>query len=235
VSQFPSQPPPFPTPYEPPRFHDYRNAPQIPELLAPGRRAATVMFILGGLALACGTLFGTAMSKMPDAALIHSSGMKMPDTTGLPFTPIQLLRASILIGAIAMVLVGVTYNLLAIFVRRGSRVAAIIGIVLSGLAVIWVLFNGIYAFFAAGNMPAGVCTLGFVGVMVPVLVTLMRWLAQSLPAARHLAAYRQQLAMQQMHLYHQQQTHQQFPPVAGPSAGDTIPDYNTPPSTKSGE
>jgi hypothetical protein len=225
VSQSPHQPPPFPTPYEPPRFVDYRGAPQLPDLLAPGRRAATVMFILGGLALACGTLFGASMSKMTDTHFLTSAGVKLPDTTGTGYTPIQVLRASVLVGAVGMVLVGVIYIVLGLLVRRGSRVSAILGIALTCLAVGWVLLNGIFAFFAGGNVASGVCTIGFVGVLVPVLATLIRWLAQSLPAAKQLAAYQQQWALQQMYFYHQQQAHQQLAP--GPPG--SIPDYTIPP------
>jgi hypothetical protein len=225
VSQLPNQPPPYPTPYEPPRFVDYRNAPQLPDLLAPGRRAATVMFILGGLALACGTLFGASISKMTDTRFLTSAGVKLPDTTGTGYTPIQVLRASVLVGATGMVLVGVTYVVLGLLVRRGGRISAILGIALTGVAILWVLFNGIFAFFAGGNVASGVCTIGFVGVLVPVLVTLIRWLVQSLPAAKQLAAYQQQLALQQMYFHHQQQSYQQLPPVPPGS----IPDYSPPP------
>ena len=170
------------------------------------------------------------MSRMSDAELLKSTGMKLQDvsTTGMPYTPIQIMRASALIGTVGMVLVGVAYVGLGLLVRRGSRVAAVFGIVLSCLAIGWVLLNGIYAFFASGNVPAGICTLGFVGVMVPVLVVLIKWLAQSLPAAGHLAAYRQHLALQQMYFYHQQQLHQQ-PDRAGSATPESMPDYAVPP------
>jgi MFS family permease len=229
VSQPPNQPPPFPTPYEPPGFVDYRNAPAPPELLALGRRASVVMFILGGLALLCGALFFAATSRLPDVAQLESAGMKLPDTTGTPYTPAQVLHAMFLVVAVGMALVGAAYIVLGLLVRRGGRIAAMLGIGLTGLAVGWVLLNGISVFFVGGNIATGICGIAFAGVMVPVLITLIKWLAQSLPAARQLAAYRQHWALQQMYLYHQQQLQQPLGPAAAPANPSAMPDYALPP------
>jgi hypothetical protein len=167
------------------------------------------------------------MSSAPDAVLIKSVGTKLPDATGLTMSPIQFLRVCAIVGAVLMVLVGVSYIVMGLFVRRGGRISAILGMILSCLAVVWVIGTGTYAFFTGGDVSAGVCMLAFIGVMVPVLVTLIKWLRRSLAATKNLSAYRQQWALQQMYFYQQQQSHQQ--PPAPPASPDSIPDYSSPP------
>ena len=114
-------------PYQPPQLGQF-GAPIPPDGLAPARNAAVMMFIIGGLALACGVFFGAMVWNAQDDVLTHT-GMKMPDTTGTPYTPAQVMRFTCIAAAGMVVLSGFAFIGVGWFVRRGSKVAAIVAMI----------------------------------------------------------------------------------------------------------
>jgi hypothetical protein len=228
VSQYPPQLPQYPTPYEPPRLVNYRNARLPNDLLAPARRAAMVMFIVGGLVLLFALLLRSAAWHLPDE-VVQQSEANWPQAAG-PKPSVTELRTSMSRAGALFAVAGGVFVGLAFFVQRGEKVSGIITIAVSGLAILWLLLVAVSLFIVGGaNLSGGVCALCLIGVVVPVFGIVIRFILISFSASRGLAAYRQHLALQQMYLHQQQFTQPPGSPAA-PIAPDAIPDYDVPPT-----
>lgn len=161
--------------------YGYGYYPQNPvdQLLAPARRASVIMFVIGALMLVCGLGIGAMgamissmdLSQLPpeSQAVLNQFEQQM---AGSGFTLSGVLTAVavvITVLSIAMIVVGV-------FVRKGGMGAAITGII---LACIMVLFAGLSIFGGVSQMSQGQGGAGgtcfwtlFLGALIWLLVSL---------------------------------------------------------------
>jgi hypothetical protein len=168
------------------------------ELLAPARRAAVLMFVLGGLILLLGVC-GVASLLVPQSPEDTRRAQEMISSLGLPTTSLspEAMRTAGVVEVVLIVGVGVVLVALGIAVRRGSRGAMIGSIVLSALllggSVLTALATGVMAIAAP---PIAACACGSL-LPAALLVVLVVWLVQGLRAggrwklaqAQYLAQY----------------------------------------------
>src|SRR5262245_46932126 len=136
MSQYPS-PYPGPTAYYP--------APYTNELslryLAPARRASVLMFVIGGLGICCGVCCGLVGQIAPVAQIIQHSGIDLSQLDQAGISPTTFVRIIYGVMAGGTLVVSILFITLATFVRRGSTAAIITSIVLSAIALLFMLAN----------------------------------------------------------------------------------------------
>jgi hypothetical protein len=205
MSQSPYQPP---TSYSQPVGYDDFQDP-----LKPARRAGILMYVLGGLTLLssfCCVGIGVTLVRQPQLF------SEMP--TARQVSPGEVFGESAVALAVAIVLL-----VLGNFVRRGSKGAIVLTLVLSSLLLILLLLGTIGALptlLAIGRPEAmvGACIMV---VPVVVLIWLIVWLVQGMRAADRAMAqgyamqywqYAQQQAYAQQMMQQPQQQQQPPPP-----------------------
>lgn len=136
----------YPPPNTPPFDYARPNQPVDPShpLLAPARRAAVLMFILGGLVVVCGLCFGVAGWIIPSETLVPASGLdpaqlQKIESSGMSVSSFLHLVFSCA-GVIALV-AGVSLLVLGMNVRRGRRGAIVAAMVICGLITLYLLVN----------------------------------------------------------------------------------------------
>lgn len=212
----------YPNPYQPPSpgFDQYRPAGADP--LAPARRASIMLFVLGGLGLACGLGLGTMVWMAPTDVLVKQLQATMnpgqlsqlpPGWTIETFAHVAYTAAAILIvvGGIVMLLVG-------FFARRGGRGASVAGIVICALVILWLAVNLVGSLVqtlrAPGAQAAGAVVFGVVCIAAFALT--LAWLVQAARAAPMVAWNRQRMQAQYGHYEQQYAAYQQpAPPPPG--------------------
>jgi hypothetical protein len=240
LSQYP--PPPY-SPYNPPPqqqqqpnlgFDYYQPgvaAAQDP--LAPARRASVLMFIIGGLVLLCGGCLALSGQLVSVAQFPPEQAQVIQQFESQYKTSFQ--SAMIAFGVILLVL-GLAYVLLGVFVRRGGMGSAVTSIVLTSLVSIFLLLEILSAFIgpmAGPQAMAGACVFA---LALGAFVLLLGWLAQAVKASRYVAAARQHYQAQYLQYYQQQQAYSQgaygYPAQQAPPAGGY--NYGYPPGAGSG-
>lgn len=213
----------YPSPYLPPQVPiDYSYYQPAGDLLQPARRASIVLFVLAGLGLACGILVGISAWVSPEQ-LLRQPGMETPEIPGSNLTPEQILRITFTIAAVIMVLGGIVFGILGLFVRRGGKGSAITGVVLGILLLLWLAVNGVSAFFITANLLAGIFTICIVGVLGPLIVMMLMWLFQAIKAAPMIRYQRQQFEAQRWQYQQQQMAYLQSAPPGGYGYGTPPP------------
>ena len=225
----------YPNPYQPPPgapgLQYYPPGPPR-DPLAPARRASVMLFILGGLGLACGLCIGIAAWMVPAEALVEQlrSGPTANQLNQLPpgWTAEGLARAAYTVAAVLILVSGMTFAILGLLVRRGGRGASITGIVLCTLMMLWILLNLLLGLTQIGRAPAVqiVVMLVFGGSLVAAAGFTIAWLAQAARAAPLMAWYRQQMQAQYWHYQQQQPAYSQRgapPPGYGYGYGQAPP------------
>jgi hypothetical protein len=141
VSQYPFNP----SPYQPPtlNYGGWQMMPQ--EALRPARVAAILQSILGAVLVfvptCAGALVMAARAQFVAIFQAQINNMQLPAGT----TANDVLMAAFMMGAVNVV-VGLILIVLAIFVRRASRIGSIISIALTGivgLVMLLTLLNGL--------------------------------------------------------------------------------------------
>jgi hypothetical protein len=196
-----SQPP---NPYQPQYYRPdlpYEAAAIAP---APLRRAGVLLICLGAACTLMATCVGIAVLTIPLDQILARSNMKLPAAPP-GYTIAQLAKIAYLILAGGGLMYGISLKMLGYFVRRGSRGAAIGGIILSVVASLFLLCNLGGVPSGSGGNPA-IMLLGFAMFAVPLGLFILAcvWLTQGLrqiPAAQSA----QQQYQSQMWLYQQQQ------------------------------
>jgi hypothetical protein len=199
---------------------DYYQPAGANDALGPNRRAAVMMFIVGGLALLgafCCAGVGAMVPQMmvQDPAAFAEIQAQFPQADASFFRIIFIVLAVLsLIAAAALIVLGV-------FVKRGSKAAVITSIVLVIFGLLYLVLNILLSLGMKGAPKANV-----VCFVVPAFAVLVFMLILLFPALRgshavramreqHMQQYWQYAYQQQMYSLQQQQQQQQ-PPMQPP-------------------
>lgn len=202
--------------------------PQSPdELLAPARRAGTLMIVIGALSVLCGLWIAWQSSAFDPTGpglppefqrQMQQQVEAFESQTGMSF------RTLLLGMGVAPLAVGAVLGGLGFYVRNGSFGVVITAIILTGgllLITGLVLLAGLLQSVAMGGAVVAVGVACQCGVPFALLALLMVWLVQTARAASRIALARQHYQAQMWHYqqyqqaYLQQSQHQQDQPPAG--------------------
>jgi len=222
MSQYPFQYPPGPHP---------QASDPFAALLAPARRAAILMFILGGCSMLCGACAGIFslldLSHLPQAQMDQLKASEAAIHAQMPGVTLQGLMG--FIGIVTLVL-GVLLIAIAFFVRRGTRGGAIAGMCLVGPVMAYLLFD----FFAVA-MSGAQAAAGLVFLILPLgaCVLLLTWLIQAFRNAAHLPGVQAQYQAQYQQYQQQAMMYGHVggiaPPPSGQYGGPGGTGYGAPP------
>jgi hypothetical protein len=195
MSQYPS---PYQVPYTPGYSYDPAAA-----LLAPARRAAILMFVLGGIGLLCGGCLGTFTLFVPMDQIVRQ--IKLPPND-LQMPPEQIVKFALVISAIMMLAQAIVTIVLAFFVRRGGIGAVATAIVLCALVLLVLAIRAIamVAQLASGGLSIGEILITI--ALIALYALLATWLIQAARASSSIRALRLQYQSQ----YWQQQQQAQM-------------------------
>lgn len=218
MSQYPSPYSPPPGPYSQGGYGYGWNP--YDQYLAPARRAGVLMIILGALAMTCGTcalgFSYTPTDQLP--AEQQEAFRQMEEQVGMSLmTYMRWAGAGLMVPGVAFVLIGV-------WVRRGTRAAIVTAMVAAGLAVLYFALGSVLMLVRGAGIQA--C---FQLVLVAPFGLLIVWLAQAWRYAGALGASQSQYQAQYwQYLQQQQQYGQQYP------AGGYAPPPGQPPIAPGG-
>jgi len=204
LSQWPYQPP-----GQVPQYYAYGSDP-----LAAARRAAVMMFVMGGLMAVGALCFGGIGLAGPEQLLAQ-----MVQQAGDAEVTTEIMRLGLLAVAVAATIGSVAMIVLGVFVRRGVVGATITSIVITGIFLALALLNaattlpGVGARRGGAHLAGAICGALFVPLLLGLLLT---WLAQALKGARQMAQVRQQYHAAYWQYYQQQQQAAPPPPPMGP-------------------
>lgn len=221
-------------PYQPPDPSQYAiHYGQDPraQMLIPARRAALLMFVLGGIGLAMGACMGF-VSALPFDQLQPEQQRQLAEIERVYGVSLRIL---LIVSALVAAIPSLLMILLAFFVRRGSKLAIYASMGLVALMLVLTLLQ-LVGIFGGGSTAAQVAFSGCITVMMlSLLILIMTWLIQatrSAPlAAQAQAAYSEQYwrHMQQQQIWQTQQAN--LPGAQLPPAGQTP--ITLPPRTQS--
>jgi hypothetical protein len=210
----------YPSPYQPPQpdyqsFNYYQQ-----DFLAPARRAAILMFVIGGLGVAGAFCCGGSVLLLPQLMQTPEFAAQMERVPGATQDTMRL--GMIVLAAMSFV-AGLVFIILGAFVRRGSKGASIIAVVLAILSILFIGGNIVSALVMAANGPpqqiAGACVFT---IPLALMILLTVWLFGAIKASDQAAG--QRYAMQYWQYAQQQQMYGQYnqqapppPPPAGSS------------------
>ena len=203
----------YPSPYQPP---PHPNQYAYEDALGPARRAGKLMFVLAGLAVLAGFSCAGFGALMPE--MLRQRPELFEQFQQIPNATPQLVRTLFFVLAGMIFVGGVVFGILAQFVRRGSRPAIILSLVVSGLVVLYLVLSALNAMAHGGGGMAGAqlaCSLVMVVVPLALLGLLFIWLVQSLRTSGAAAAMQQQYAQQYWQYAYQQQMYNRTPPPGG--------------------
>ena len=225
MSQYP--PSQYPPPYSPqqPAYGGYRppQPPRSPEeLLAPARRAGTLMIVIGALSVLCGLWIAWQSSAFDPAApgvppefqrQMQQQIETFESQSGMSF------RTLLLVMGVAPLAVGAVLGGLGLYVRGGSFGVVITAAILTGallLVVGLVLLAGLLQSAAMGGAVVALGVACQCGVPFALLAVLMVWLVQAARAASQITLARQNYQAQMWHYQQYQQAYlQQGQPPQG--------------------
>jgi hypothetical protein len=212
----------YPSPYNTPYPGNYGFDPAA-GLLAPAKRAAILMFVLGGLNLACGACVGVFARIGPIDQLVARANVQLPPDLNMP--PEQLFRIFLGILAALSLLHAIAMIILAVFVRRGGIGSIVTSIVLCVLVLLLLAMQGIGAVVrGAAGQPQG---LIFFVIGIGLYGLLFAWLIQAARAAAAVKTMRMQSQLWQ--IQQQQQMYGQGGYAPPPPPPPPPPPQQTPP------
>jgi hypothetical protein len=235
----------FPPPYSPqqPAYGGYPppRPPESPdELLAPARRAGTMMIVVGAMSVLCGLFlawqardFDASSAATPELRKQMEQQIELVESqTGASFQTLMFVAAFVPLA------VGALVGGVGFFVRGGSLASVIIGAILVGGLVLvtgLVLIAGLIQGAVAGPVVA-IASLCIYGLPLALLGLLFVWLLQAARAASRVALARQQYQAQlwQYQQYQQAYLQQGQQTQAPPSQGmgyHAVPPQQTPTPT----
>lgn len=194
------------------------------------------MFILGGLQLLCGFCAVAVVILSPVGTLLAGSQVQIPDASGLGLSPEQLVRAIFAVMAAMCFAGGIAMIVLGMFVRRASRVATILSLILTSLILLLLAINLISMISQPVSSATGEVHLVSVGIVLATAALFAVELGLLISALRAIPAVnaaRQQLAMQYLQYQQYQrmywqggavssgQASAQSNPASSPSSPDT--------------
>lgn len=222
MTQYPSTPPPYGHGYDP-----YQQQPIDP--LAPARRAALMMFLLGGLLLLCGIGCGTFAMTVPMERLLAESGVTLPQQPPPGMSIEELMRIGYMVLGVGSFLAGVVLVVLGLFVRKGGKGAVVTSIVIVSLML---LGTGLLTLVSLPQMfqqPGAAIGLCIVIVPIALMIGALIALVGAAKSASQVTAMNQQYQFQMWQYQQQQQAYNQggyaMPPQSPPQ---TPPDQDVP-------
>jgi hypothetical protein len=155
--QGPYQPPQVQQPYPYPQ-QGYPYGSSAADPLAPAKRASILMFVLGGLSMIGGVCCGVMGAMLPQI-LAQQPEIQMPAEVTA-----DMMQVGLVVAAGIVVLYGVAQVVLGFFVRGGGRAPAIVGLILTGLAVLGLLVMAVSVIVGpqkpAEKLIGAVCWIG---------------------------------------------------------------------------
>jgi len=206
----------YPSPYSTPNPLGYPYDPAA-AILAPAKRAAILMFVLGGFGLLCGVCSGTFAAVGPIDQFIKQSGVQLPSAEELQMSPEQLVKIIFATLAVLSLVQAILTIVLAIFVRRGAMAAIIISLVLCVLIELLFLLRAAVSIFqlARGQISGGLVEIAITFGLIAAYGLLFVSLIQASRAASAAKAMRLQYQSQYWQ-YQQQQTPGGYAPPPPP-------------------
>lgn len=203
MSQYPppySQPPYPQQPY-PGQFDYYQ--PHGSDLLAPARRAAILMFVLGGLLAVLGACNSISALVINPTEAFEKQSQLLNDPQAFQMSP-KTFRVMTVTFGIGMLVLGVLMIIFGAVVRRGSTGAIVASLIIVSLIVLGLLLLSLGSVvLAATGAMMGFITLCVFAIPLVLFVLLGVWLAQAAFAAPRVRALQQQYQTQ-MWQYQQQ-------------------------------
>lgn len=234
LSQYPPEyPPPCPPPppstpqQQPPQpglsFDYYRPAGgggPLPagdpgDLLAPARRASTLMFVLGGLALLAAGCTGMMAAANP----FEQMPPEQLEAVRRAEAQLKMSARTMMAVSAGVMLVGAGgYLAMAAWVRRGGSSAVITALVVTALVTFLMAVNTLSGVAQAGAGPEMAMSACVLLLATGACGLLLYWLFQAAKAAKAVDAARQQFAAQFWQSRQQQAAYGQVPNPSGPYA-----------------
>jgi MFS family permease len=204
----------YPSPYTPP-------GPQLPmnfdyyqpqgDVMGPARQAGFLLFLLAGLTLVCalacggmGALFPRLIDQHPE---VFEKLQRIPDATP------GLIRTVFFVAAGVMLVMGAAQVVLGIYVRRASKAAIIVALILAIITIGWIALNALGSLSTDPSSIVGICIMA---IPLSLYVLLVVWLIAALKSASAVQTARDQYAAQYWQHAYQQQMYQQqtgaYPP-----------------------
>jgi hypothetical protein len=202
----------YPSPYQPPTpqypmSFDY-NQP-AGDVLGPNRWAGGMMFAVAALmmigAFCCaglGAVMPSMMAQHPEA--FAEINAQFPEITA------EMWRTALIVLGVLVVIMSVVMIALGVFVRRGSKAAVVMSIVLTVLALLYFVISTLVSLVTHRQSPTQMAT-GVCGMAVPftVLGVLLVLLFRALPSSDRVRAMRDQQVQQYWQYAYQQQMYAQ--------------------------
>jgi hypothetical protein len=219
MSQYPQQQSPYqpPSPQQYPTTFDYYQPAGQADVLGPAKRAAIMMFVVAGLTLLgafCCAGFG---AMLPQVLAQNPSAQADIQAQMPPGMSMDMLRMTMIVLAVIVLLLAVGMTVLGVFVRKGSKAAIVMSIVLVILALLYLLINTVASVVmqrAPGpQLAMTVCMMAVpIGMLAFLLLLLVGALRTSDQARvlreQHMQQYWQYAYAQQMYAQQQQQQQQ---------------------------
>ena len=200
-------------------------------LLAAGRRAGTLMLVLGGLILLMG-LFNTISSALTPADVMVERQKKMFPAGDQLAVSSSVYKSMAVVAGMATTITGLVLVGLALSVRRGSKTSTIAGIVVTSLLL---LFTGMMTlgFLIVGlSAPTILPIICVPGGATMLLIWQLIWLIGAARNTTALWAAQQQYQMQYWQYQQNMQAHSGYGYGAQPIAPPTPPSASeSPPSS----
>jgi len=220
MSQY--QPPYYQPPYVPPNVVPYYGPPIDP--LRPARRASVLMFIVGPLLLACGVIVSSMRWVIPNVPPDQFRQL-FQQMQSMSHLSVEEFLSDIFREGVVITVIGLGYIVLAVLVRRGGRVPAILASMMTGLVLLSIAGGILFSITMLGSVQ-GVCQLVMQLAIAAVFGSLMYLLIQAARASSGIKSAQQRYQAQywqyQQNMQAYQMQAQQMPPnqITGqPSTG----------------
>jgi hypothetical protein len=176
----------------PPNVTPYYGAP--PDSHAPAKRASVLMFILGPIILLLGGCFAAMPSMLAMAPPDQARQMYDQFQNTYHVSASEINVVFVVIGVVVL-LVGLALLIMALFVRRGGKVATILAMVVTGLILLNSAGGLLLALLHMTDASAlgGLCTNTFV---LAIFGLLFVWLTQAFRASGKIRHAQQQYQAQ---------------------------------------
>jgi hypothetical protein len=222
----------YPSPYYPPNV----QPPYLPyggpaDVLAPARRASTMMFILGGLLMMLGSCNIIQWFVVPfDQQLERFHHMQnMPAGADSMQLGDDVFKACLIGVPILFVVLGGLFITFAVGVRRGGRISSILALVQTSIILAVLMLFALLMLIAAIQTPLALLFAGMLLIPLGLLIPLTVWLIATLRVLPRLATAQQQYLAQYWQYQQNMQAYSGYGYAAPPQEGQPYAPQNSPP------
>jgi hypothetical protein len=180
------------------------------------------MFLIAGLMVLGGLCCAGIGYALPQ--IISQQPQIFEEMQTIPNMTPQLLRTVFFIGGAIGVLAAIVLAVLGTFVRRGSKPAIILGMIISVLGMGYFVIS-LASMLMRGAQSGSALAGGLCASVVPLVLfgLLLTWLIQAMRSSGDAAAIQQQYAQQYWQYAYQQQMYNQTPPPGAVPPGQMPP------------